>query len=401
MLTDAKIRQARPQDRPYKLTDSHGLYVEVKPNGSKLWRYRYRIAGKENIYALGQYPVVSLSDARTERDNARQLVKRGVHPAHNRQNKKASQLANNANTFEAVAREWTEQNKNRWSPGYLKQILRFLELDAFPYIGQLPIRSIVAADLLAVVRRVEKRDATTIALLLRQWFSAIFRYAAATLRADTDPAAALRGAIQRPPVKHHQPLKDIPTFIKKIDEYGGYRTTQIALRLALLVFVRPGELRKAKWEEIDLDKALWRIPDFNTKKRRTHIVPLSKQAIKLLKELHTLTGGQAYLFPNCRRAKTCMTGTTLNRSLERMGYAGEFSAHGFRATASTMLNEMGTYRPDAIERQLAHMDKNSIRGIYNNAEYIAERREMMQQWADYLDGLVKSKAVVGNSRRSA
>ena len=394
MLTDAKIRTAKPNKNAHKLADSHGLYLEIKPNGSKLWRYRYRIAGKENIFAIGTYPLVSLSDARTERDKAKQLVKQGTHPAHNRQNKKAAQLANNTNTIEVVAREWTEQHKNRWSPGYRKQITRFLELDAFPYIGQLPIRSVVAADLLAVIRRTEKRGAETIALLLRQWFSAIFRYAVATLRADTDPASALKGAIQRPPVKHHQPLKDIPAFIRKIDDYGGYRTTHIALKMALLTFVRPGELRKAKWEEFDFDTMLWRVPDFNTKKRREHIVPLSKQAIILLEELRTLTGGQTYLFPNYRNAKTCMTATTLNRAIERMGYAGEFSAHGFRATASTVLNEMGRYRPDVIERQLAHMDKNSIRAIYNNAEYISERREMMQHWADHINALTK-----GNSKK--
>ena len=413
MLTDAKIRNTKPGSSPIKLTDAGGLYLEVRPRGSKLWRYRYRIAGKENVFALGEYAKeppgetpaqkrarighgsLTLLEARTERDRCRGMVKQGVHPAHARQALRAAQVAENLNTFEAVAREWIEQRKPKWSPYYLRQVERFLKADAYPHIGSLPVRSITAAHLLQIVRRAEKRGAATVAILLRQWCSAIFRYAVATLRADTDPAAALKGAIHRPKVEHSQPLarKDIPEFVNALENYGGYRTTVIALRLALLTFVRTVELRGAEWTEVDLGAGEWRIPAERMKMREPHIVPLSRQAVGLLRELHTFTGGQRFLFPNYRRPKTCMTATTLNRALERMGYSGRFSAHGFRATASTILNEIGL-RPDLIERQLAHTDRNKVRASYNRAEYLTERKQMMQVWADLTDEMAKPESMV-------
>jgi integrase len=264
--------------------------------------------------------------------------------------------------------------------------------DVYPYIGALPIRSVTAAHLLEIVRRVEGRGAETVALLVRQWCSAVFRYAVATLRADGDPAAALRGAIARPKVEHRKPLTrlQITAFLKALDGFSGFRTTSIALRLALVTFVRTVELRAAQWSEIDFDRAEWRIPAERMKMREPHLVPLSTQALALLHELHKLTGNQRWLFPNYRRPETCMTATTLNRALERMEFNGKdsigFSAHGFRATASTILNEAG-YRADVIERQLAHKERNTVRASYNQAEYLAERRDMMQQWADLVDGL--------------
>ena len=276
-----------------------------------------------------------------------------------------------------------------WTSYYLRQVQRFLELDVFPHVGKLPIRSVKAAHLLEIIRRIEGRDAKTVALLVRQWSSAIFRYAIATQRADGDPAAALKGAIQRSKVEHHKPLSraQIVEFINELDNYGGYRTTVIALRLMLLTFVRTVELRKAEWSEFDLDNAEWRIPAERMKMRETHVVPLSHQALKLLRELQTYTGGRDLLFPNYRRPKDCMAPTTLNRALERMGFNGKdsigFSAHGFRSTASTMLNEMG-YRSDVIERQLAHAERDKVRASYNHAEYMGERKQMMQQWADFL-----------------
>ena len=382
-LTDTRIRTAKRARKPYKLTDSGGLHLEVRPSGAKLWRYRYRIAGKENLFALGEYPALGLSDARTERDKARKLVKQGIHPAHNRQALLATQVAENANSFKAVALEWIAQRRAKWTPGYLKQVEGFMEADVYPYIGSLPIRNVTAAHLLEIVKRVSKR-APTVALLLRQWCSAVFRYAVSTLRADADPAVALRGAISRPKIKHRKPLADIPGFLKKLDESGGFRTTTIALRLLLFTFVRPVELRAAEWPEFDLDGAEWRVPAERMKMGEPHIVPLSLQAVELLRELHKLTGGQKHLFPNNRRPKTCMSTTTLNRALERMGYSGIFSAHGFRATASTALNEMG-YRPDVIERQLAHKERNQVRASYNQAQYLEERRQMMQDWAQYCE----------------
>ena len=398
-LTDAKIRSTKPAEKAFKVSDSGGLCLLVKPNGAKLWRWKYRIAKKENHFAIGAYPQVGLAEARTARDEARKLVKQGIHPAHERQAQQAAQVAENANTFEAVAREWIDKKKPGWTPYYLRQVERFLAADVFPYIGTLPIRNVTAAHLLEIVRRVEGRGAETVAVLLRQWASAIFRYAVATLRADADPAAALKGAIHRPKVKHHRPLSrnQIVDFAKALDRYGGYRTTVIALRLMLLTFVRTVELRAAEWDEIDLDRAEWRIPAERMKKREPHLVPLCRQAVELLRELHTFTGGRTFLFPNYRNPKTCMTATTLNRALERMGFNGKdsvgFSAHGFRATASTILNEMG-YRSDVIERQLAHAERNKVRASYNQAEYLEERRTMMQQWADYLDNLEAGAEVI-------
>ncbi|WP_223842582.1 tyrosine-type recombinase/integrase [Xanthomonas citri] len=357
-----------------------------------MWRYRYRIGGKENVYAMGEYPEMSLAAARTEHDKARALVKQALHPAHSRQAERLSNQAANANTFEAIANEWISKKSGSWTPYYRRQVENFLTADVFPHIGRLPIRAVTAAHLLAIIKRVEQRGAATVALLVRQWSSAIFRYAVATLRADSDPAAALRGAIHRPKVEHHRPLsrEQISQFGTALEKYGGYRTTVIALHLMLLTFVRTVELRNARWQEFDLDQATWRIPAERMKMREPHIVPLSKQAIELLKELHTHTGGRGLLFPNYRRPQESMTATTLNRALERMGFNGKgstgFSAHGFRATASTFLNEMG-FRADVIERQLAHAERNKVRASYNQAEYLQERVAMMQRWADYLEGL--------------
>ncbi|MGS1120402.1 tyrosine-type recombinase/integrase [Rhodanobacter sp. UC4436_H3] len=403
-LTDAKIRNTKPGPKPIKLADGGGLYLEVRPTGAKLWRFRYRIAGKENVFAIGDYPSIALAEVRAEHGKARALVKQSIHPSHSRQAERLSNHAANANTFEAVAKEWISKKSSGWTPYYLRQVERFLESDVFPYVGRLPIRSVTAAHLLEIIRRIEGRGAETVALLVRQWSSAIFRYAVATLRAEGDPAAALKGAIHRPKVEHHKPLSrsQIVDFTKALGKYGGYRTTVIALRLMLLTFVRTVELRKAEWSEFDLDNAEWRIPAERMKMREPHIVPLSKQAVSLLRELQTYTGGRDALFPNYRRPKEYMTATTLNRALERMGFNGKdsigFSAHGFRATASTILNEMG-YRSDVIERQLAHAERDKVRASYNHAEYMDERKAMMQEWADLLNDPVRSTRKGAASRK--
>ena len=403
-LTDAKIRNTKSEAKPVKLVDGGGLYLEVRPSGAKLWRYRYRIAGKENVFAVGEYfndkrgGHVSLDEARSERDKARALVKQGIHPAHHRQAERLATHAENANTFEAVALEWIAKKKPGWTPYYLRQVERFMQADVFPKIGKLPIRSVTAAHLLEIVKLIEGRGAETVAVLVRQWASAIFRYAVATLRADSDPAAALKGAIHRPKVEHHKPMTrdQIGDFVQALDGYAGYRTTVIALRLMLLTFVRTVELRGAEWSEFDLDRAEWRIPAERMKMREPHTVPLSWQAVELLRELHTYTGGRTFLFPNYRNPKACMTATTLNRALERMGFNGKdsigFSAHGFRATASTILNETG-FRPDVIERQLAHAERDKTRASYNQAEYMPERVAMMQQWADMVDSIAAGGTV--------
>ncbi|MFZ2291283.1 MAG: integrase arm-type DNA-binding domain-containing protein [Corynebacterium casei] len=388
-LTDAKIRNTKAGDKPLKLTDGGGLYLEIRPTGTKLWRLRYRIDGKENVFAIGGYPEIGLADARDAREKAKPLIRQGIHPSHNRQAERLANSAANANTFEAVAGEWIKKKAPSWTPYYLRQVERFMAADVFPFVGKLPIRNVSAAHLLEILNRIEGRGAVTVALLVRQWSSAVFRYAVATLRADADPAAALKGAIQRPRVQHHKPLTrdQIAEFSKALEQYGGYRATVIALRLMLLTFVRTVELRRAEWNEFDLDRAEWRIPAERMKMREPHLVPLSTQAVELLRELATHTGGRRQLFPNLRNPSECMTATTLNRALERMGFNGKdsigFSAHGFRATASTMLNEMG-FRADVIERQLAHAERNKVRASYNQAEYLEERRQMMQAWAEYL-----------------
>lgn len=396
-LTDAKLRTTKPGDKPYKLADSGGLFLLIKPSGSRLWRWKYRIAGKENLFAIGEYPSVSLAEARRQRDEARDLVRRGIHPSHDRQLTRLAQQTKSANTFEAVAREWIDKKREIWSPYYLKQVERAMRADVYPHVGVLPIHSVTAAHILEIVRRVEGRGAVTVALLVRQWCSAIFRYAVSTLRAESDPAAALRGAVSRAKVKHSKPLtrREIGLFLAELEKFGGYRTTCIALRLALLTFVRTIELRAAEWPEIDFDRAEWRIPASRMKMGDPHIVPLSRQSLALFRELNHLTGNQRWLFPNYRRPETCMTATTLNRALERIGFNGRegigFSAHGFRATASTILNESG-YRSDLIERQLAHQERNAVRASYNQAEYLSDRREMMQFWADLVDQLADSNS---------
>lgn len=388
-LTDIKIRQAKAIDKPLKLADTNGLYLEVKPGGAKLWRYRYRIAGKENLYAIGDYPTITLSEARKARDEARELIKKGLHPAHARQNERLLKIAANNDTFKAIAEEWIEKKRRGWAPYYLKQIEHGMKADIYPRIGRLPIRAVTPADVLAILDRASRRGAETVAINLRQWCSAVFRYAVATLRADHDPAAPLRGAIIRPPVNHSKPLsrEDIADFLKRLDGYGGNRTTAIALRLLLLTFVRTVEMRKAEWNEFNFDQSEWRIPAAKMKMRRMHIVPLARSTVDLLRELQQITGAGRWLFPNTRRPHDVMSATTVNRALEYMGYAsGAVTGHDFRATASTRLHEMG-FRSEFIELQLAHVERNRVKAAYNHADYLPERRQMVQAWADWLDGI--------------
>lgn len=401
-LTDTAIRSKKPGTKPSKYADGGGLYIEVRPTGTKLWRYRYRIGKAENIFAIGEYfddkrnGHVSLEQARRARDDARVLVRQGVHPTHQRRQDRLVKLAEATNTFEGVAREWMGKHPD-WSSYYRNQIKRNFEVDVFPKIGQTPIREVNAAQLLKILQDIENRGAETVALNVRQWSSAIFRFAVSTLRADSDPAAALKGAIVRPPTKHSRALShdELKALVLDINGYAGYRTTVIGLHLLLLTFVRTIELRSSRWSDIDLDKSEWRVPAGRMKSRKEHIVPLSRQSVELIKELKTLTGGRDYLFPNYRQPSKFMCATTINRALERLGYAGRdglgFAAHGFRSTASTMLNE-AEFRGDAIERQLAHHDRNKTRASYNRAEYLPERRRMMQQWADYVDQLRSERA---------
>ncbi|MEO6918688.1 MAG: integrase arm-type DNA-binding domain-containing protein [Collimonas sp.] len=387
-LTDTKIRNAKPTAKPYVLQDGNGLYLEVRPSGTKYWRYRFWLTPtKDGRYTIGEYPAVSLSEARRERERAREMVKQGINPTHEKQTDKLRQATSRANTFEAVTREWLAKKADKVSPYTLKQMTNAFEQNAFPKIGRWPIRNVTAAHLLDILQTMETRGATTFAIQLRQWCSAVFRHAVVTLRADADPAAALKGALIRPKINHSKPMmpEQIGDFLARLRKYGGNRTTVLAMRLMLYTFVRTLELRKSSWEEFDLENAEWRIPAERMKMRRPHTVPLPTQAIAILEELKRITGAGTWLFPNFRRPDDVMSATTINRALENMGYdSGLWTGHDFRATASTQLYEMG-YRTEWIERQLAHAEENKTKAAYNHAEYLVERRKMLQAWADWID----------------
>jgi len=337
LLSARKVETTSPQAEPYWLKDGGSLFLYVTPNGSKLWRYRYRLGGKPAIYAIGKYPQVSLETARAERDSARKLVKKGVHPVVQKRVSISTQLEKHEHTFEPVAREWMASNV-QWGEGYADQVKRTLEREVFPKVGKLPISSIRTAHLRPVIKHIAERGAPTVAILVRQWCSQLFAYAAGEELCDSDPTALLKRSVKRPRVRHHPPLswQEIPNFLNRVDD-AGYRVTVIAVRLMALTYVRTAELRKAYWVEFDLDNALWTVPAGRMKMRTPHIVPLSAQAIVLLKELHKLTGGGEVLFPSFRKPGTVISATTLNKVLERMGYGGQFSSHGFRSTATTLL----------------------------------------------------------------
>lgn len=383
-LTDVKIRQAKPGTASIKLTDSAGLHLEVKPSGSKLWRYRYRLDGKENTFAIGSYPEISLADARAERDAAREHVRAGRHPSHVRQTEKATQLAENRNTVKAVTLEYIEKRLAKRTEAYRGQFLRAFESNVFPFIGRMPMRQVTAAHILDVIRRMDDRGAPAYAVQVRQWISAVFCYGVVTLRADADPAAAVRGAVQRGPINHSRPMsrEQLGIYLGAVDSYKGFRVTVIALRLLPMLFTRTVELRSATWAEFDLDQALWLVPPERMKKRRPHLVPLPRQAVELLRELRGVSGGDL-LFPGLKDPGRPISATTLNRAMEYMGLE-DWHCHDFRATANTHLEEMNRFRQPVIDMQMARKDKDRTRAVYNHALYLEERRELMQVWADWL-----------------
>ncbi|MCX7192424.1 MAG: tyrosine-type recombinase/integrase [Proteobacteria bacterium] len=388
-LTDIAVRNAKPKEKLYKLSDMGGLQLHVSPTGARLWRYKYRIAGKESSFSIGNYPDTTLAKAREIHGKARDLVQQGIHPIHHRKQQELERFLASGNTFKSIATDWIAQKKSKWSAYYQLQVERGMRVDVYPDIGSIPIKQITAAHILKIVRTVEKRGAPTVAILIQQWCSSIFSYAVVNLKADYNPVAAIKGVIDRPNVEHNKSLliEEIPDFIRALSDYGGYRTTCIAIKLLMLTFVRTAELRKAEWKEFDFEKAIWLIPAHKMKMRRPHIVPLSKQSIKLLLELKEWTGSRSVLFPNYRNPSTCMTATTINRAIERMGYSGRFSAHGFRSTASTILRETKKIPVVYIERQLAHAHKNQTEAAYDHAQYLDDRIEMMQIWADFIDTL--------------
>ncbi|MFN7097308.1 MAG: tyrosine-type recombinase/integrase, partial [Gammaproteobacteria bacterium] len=374
-----------------------GLYLQVNPNGSKYWRFKYRYADKEKKLAFGVYPDVSLADARDKRDAARKLVANDVDPGLNKQIAKRTAKLAVENSFQAIAVEWYAKFSKKWVPSHGERIFRRLEKDVFPWLGKRPIHEIKAPELLALLRRIESRGAIESAHRTNQNCGQVFRYAIATGRAERDISSDLRGALAPVITKHHASIVDptaIGELLRTINDYRGYFVTKCALQLAPLVFVRPGELRHAEWSEFNFETNEWRIPAEKMKMRETHIVPLSNQAIEILQEVYAITGDSKYVFPSIRSHARPMSENTVTAALRRLGYTkDEMTGHGFRSMASTLLNEQGWNR-DVIERQLAHAERNSIRAAYNYAEYLPERRKMMQHWADYLQALSGCKEKV-------
>lgn len=395
-LTNTAVRNAKAAEKPYKLSDEKGMYLWVTRSG-KYWRFDYRFAGKRKTLALGVYPEITLANARDRRDDARKLLANDTDPSLVKAIKKQSKHEAAENTFEAIAREWYASRLPNWAPATASKVKRFLENDLFPWLGKRPVKEIGAADLLATVRRVESRGALELAHRIREYAGQVFRYAVATGRAERDPSGDLRGAL--PPVKskHHSSIiepKAIGELLRAIDGYTGSFVTKCALQLAPLVFVRPGELRHAEWSEIDLNAAEWRIPGVKMKMKDRHIVPLSKQAVEILKSIQPLTGSGKYVFPGLRTHDRPMSENTVNAALRRLGYEqNEMTGHGFRSMASTLLHEQG-WPHEAIERQLAHAERNAVSAAYNYAEHLPKRRQMMQAWSDYLGGLKAGAQIV-------
>ena len=395
-LTDTAIRNAKLQAKPFKLYDERGLYLLVRKSG-KYFRFDYRFFGKRKTLALGVYPDVTLADARQKRDDARRLVKKDIDPSRHKQETAMMKRELVMNNFEAIAREWFKKQKNIWSLEHSKRVIRRLELNVFPMIGKRPIKLITAPDLLEVLKRMEKRGVFYSARTVKQICGQVFRYAIATGRAERDPSGDLKGALTPVKSKNRSTITDpkkIGGLLRAIDDYDGQIVTVCALKLAPLVFVRPGELRRAEWIEVDLEGAEWKIPAEKMKMKSPHIVPLSRQAIDVFKAIRPITGDGRYIFPSLRSTASPMSNNTVNAALRRMGYAkDEMTGHGFRGMASTILHEQG-WPDDVIERQLAHAEKNSVKAAYNHAKHLPERRKMMQAWADYLDSLKAGGSVV-------
>lgn len=391
-LTDTEIRKAKPGDKPIRKFDGGGLYVEVSPSGGKLWRLKYRFNSKEKLLSFGSYPDVSLAKARERRDEARRLLADGIDPSEHRKAVKSMQLGLAANTFEAIGREWYAKTAPSLADSTRGKLLKHLERDVFPIIGNRPIATLAAPDLLAVIKRIEDRGALDIARRMHNVCGRIFRYAVGHGLASRDPSRDIELKDILPPadVQHHAAVtnpKAAAELLRAIDGFTGSFVTRCALRLAPLVFVRPGELRHAEWKEFDFNKSEWRIPPAKMKMGEQHIIPLSIQAVTILLDIKAVTGRGRYVFPGERTSERPMSENTVNAALRRMGYTKEeMTGHGFRSMASTLLHELG-WPHAVVERQLAHGERNKVSAAYNYAEYLPERRKMMQHWADYLDKL--------------
>lgn len=404
MLGDTTIRNTKATVSPIKLTDGNGLFIEIRPNGSKLWRYRYKIDGKENLFAMGEYcqpPLgedeeeararregrrFTLAEARAERERCRGLVKQGIHPSHQKRTETLRRSVESASTFKTVAETWIEENEKDWSESYLRQIKQRFAGDAYPYIGFLPIKTVTPAHVKDVLKRVEKRGAPSVAKLLRTWIGGVFRYAAGELMVETDPTWPLRNTIKTPKTQHiaHLTAKEIPAFVQAIEAVQAEHVTKAAVKLLWLTMVRTVELREAEWGEFDIEAGLWTVPAERMKMREKHLVPLATQAVQILRAVHALTGRGRFVFPGRKDREQPLTHEAIRDLLNRAGYAGKFSPHGIRSTFSTYFNEAGENH-DVIELILAHKDRDKIRSAYNHAKRLDQRRTLLQQWANLTD----------------
>jgi len=390
LLTSTTLKSLKPKSKQYKRADGNGLYIEVRPNGSKFWRQKYRFNGKEKLLSHGKYPLISLAEARVLRDSALKALTEGLDPSKLKRQSKQDQK----NTFYIIAKEWHEKQSLKWKPVHAKKVWHQLECDVLPLLKDQPIDKISPTDLLEVLKRVEKRGALDIASRLRQRCDAIFRYAILSDRATQNPATQLIGVLKTKKVEHRHALdsKELPIFLNKLEHAESHIIVKIATKVLIHTFVRTGELRYAKWEEFDFKERQWLIPGDRMKMDNDHIVPLTDQVIELLEELKPINGHREYVFASPSRPKQPLSENAILNLIYRMGYKNKATGHGFRATASTILNEMG-YNPDAIERQLAHAERNKVRAAYNRSEYLPQRVEIMINWSRYLDGINTSQNI--------
>lgn len=388
LLSDIQIKRAKPQEKPYTLNDGAGLSLLVEVNGTKGWRFRYRFVGKPKLISFGVYGEVSLAEARRKRDEARSMLARGINPSDARKAEKIALRFSHENNFEAVAREWHSSKLSTWSEGYAKEVLGCLERDIFPYVGHRPVDQIEPLELLTVLQKIEKRGALEQASKIRRRCGEVLRYAVVTGRAKHNFAPDLAIALNKPK-KNHFPFlteKEIPDFVKALDGYQGSLLTKYATQLLMLTGVRTIELRAAEWSEFDLKNAMWEIPKERMKKRRSHLVPLSTQAVEILKKLKVISGKYQLVFPGRNDVRKPMSDASINKVIKMLGYHGRLTGHGFRHMMSTILHEHG-FDSAWIEMQLAHVDKNSIRGTYNHAQYLENRKAMMQDYSEFLKNM--------------
>ena len=401
-LTVTAIRAARPQEKPYKLYDEKGLYLSIEPTGGRLWRWKYHWQGKEKKHALGSFPEVGLKDARDKRDEARSLLAAGVDPGQKKKADRQAQALQAANTFLAVAEEYIAKRAREGLAAVTLAKSRWLLDMLAPKVGARPIAQITASELLAALRTVEQRGNLETARRMRSFAGRVFRYGIATSRCERDLSTDIRDALTAPTVIHRAAILKpaaVGALLRAIEGYTGQPSTALALRLAPHVFVRPGELRCAEWKEIDFEKAIWTIPGAKMKMRKDHHVPLSRQSLAILQEARALSGEDGYVFPSLSSAKRPISENTLNGALRRLGFSGnQMTAHGFRAMASTLLNESGNWNPDAIERALAHGQDGAVRAAYHRGAYWDERVQMAQWWSDYLDMLRLGGKVIALKR---